>query len=206
MAISAAFGTLQAKINRRREEWGRRRIGIDTGGGVMTALKVHETSLDGVLRIEPATRFEDFRGEYVELYNEVLFREAGISHRFIQDDISTSTAGVLRGLHGDPDTAKLIGCLHGKFYLVVVNWIPDSPQYRQWEAFTLSDRTRQQILVPPGFGNGHLVLSDWAMFHYKQTTTYDRGRQFTIAWDDPDLNIFWPRAPSIVSRRDLGLE
>lgn len=169
------------------------------------ALKVRKTSLEGVLVIEPPTRFEDFRGEYVEIYNDALYRAAGIDYDFVQDDISVSGHGVLRGIHGDDATAKLVSCLMGKFYLVVVNWDPDSPQHGKWEAFTLSETNRLQVLIPPRFGNGHLVLGDRAMFHYKQTTSYDRARQFTILWDDPRLNIFWPAKPLIVSRRDSGL-
>lgn len=170
------------------------------------SLTVRATTLDGVLLIEPPTRFEDYRGEYVELYNEALYRAAGIEYHFIQDDISVSSRHVLRGIHGDAGTAKLVSCLHGRFYLVVVNWIASSPQFRRWEAFTLSDRNRLQVLIPPGFGNGHLVLSEDAIFHYKQTTLYSRATQFTLPWNDPDLAIHWPIANPVVSLRDRGLE
>lgn len=167
-------------------------------------LQVSKTELDGVLQIEPATRFEDYRGEYVEIYNRQLYREAGIDLDFIQDDISVSTQHVLRGLHGDAVTWKLVGCLVGRFYLVVVNWDPQSPQYRQWRGFTLSESNRRQILIPPKFGNGHLVMSERAVFHYKQTTTYDRDSQFTLHWDDPSLGIQWPISNPILSQRDRG--
>ena len=85
-------------------------------------MTVTTTDLDGVLLIEPPTAFEDFRGEYVELYNERLYREAGVTVPFVQDDISVSARHVLRGLHGDHVTWKLVSCLQGRFYLVVVNW------------------------------------------------------------------------------------
>jgi dTDP-4-dehydrorhamnose 3,5-epimerase len=163
-----------------------------------------KTPLDGVLVVEPLTVFEDFRGQYVELYNEPAYKAAGISYDFIQDDISVSRQHVLRGIHGDRKTAKLVSCLHGAFYLVVINNIPDSPQYRQWTAITLSDRNREQVLVPPGFGNGHVVLTESAMFHYKQTTTYDRSSQFTLLWNDPELKIWWPIPNPIISQRDGG--
>jgi dTDP-4-dehydrorhamnose 3,5-epimerase len=169
-------------------------------------LTVHQTALDGVLLIEPPTRFEDYRGEYVELYNEELYRAAGVADAFIQDDISVSTRHVLRGIHGDANTAKLISCLAGRFYLVVINNDPASAQYRQWTSFTLSEANRLQVYVPAKFGNGHLVLSDQAMFHYKQTTLYDRSGQFTLLWNDPALGLWWPVADPIVSRRDSGLE
>ena len=149
--------------------------------------------------------FKDFRGQYVELYNDPAYEAAGITYEFIQHDISVLWQNVLRGIHGDRKTAKLVSCLHGAFYLVVVNNIPESPQYRQWTAFTLSDRNREQVLVPPGFGNGHVVLTESAMFHYEQTTTYDRSSQFTLLWKDLDLKIWWPVQNPIISQRDGGI-
>lgn len=169
-------------------------------------MKVSKTALDGVLLIEPPTNFEDFRGSYVEIYNRDLYREAGVTVDFIQDDISVSGRHVLRGLHGDARTSKLVSCLYGRFYLVVVNNDPDSPQYRRWTSFTLSDVNRHQVLIPPRFANGHVVLSDTAIFHYKQNTEYDRASQFTLLWDDPELGLWWPISNPILSRRDKGLE
>jgi dTDP-4-dehydrorhamnose 3,5-epimerase len=169
-------------------------------------IEVTKTKLDGVLLIEPPTIFEDFRGSYVETYNEKLYNEAGINVKFIQDDISVSRENVLRGIHGDDVTWKLVSCLYGKFYLVVVNWDKDSPQFKQWESFELSDENRLQVLIPPKFGNGHVVLSETAIFHYKQNTYYDRARQFTIPWNDPELKIQWPITNPILSRRDSGSE
>lgn len=168
-------------------------------------LVVEETELDGVLTIQPSTNFEDFRGAYVEIYNRELFRKAGVELDFIQDDISVSGKGVLRGIHGDNKTWKLISCLAGRFYLVVVDARPESPQFGKCASFTLSETNRTQILVPPGFGNGHLILSERAIFHYKQTTDYDRSGQFTILWNDPQFEIWWPTTSPILSRRDMGL-
>jgi len=168
----------------------------------MSQLKVEKTALKGVLAILPSTNFEDFRGSYVETYNRELFHAAGITQDFIQDDISTSTRGVLRGIHGDRKTWKLISCLYGSFYFVVVNNDPNSDEYKKSVSLTLSDRNRVQILVPPNFGNGHLVTSDEAIFHYKQTTTYDRSSQFTIKWNDPEYSIWWPTQSPILSERD----
>jgi len=168
-------------------------------------MDVKRTELDGVLLITPPTIFEDFRGQYVEIYNRVLYNEAGITVDFIQDDISMSTHKVLRGLHGDQGTWKLVSCLHGKFYLIVVNNDPASPQYKKWTSFTLSDTNRQQVLIPPKHGNGHVVLSDTAIFHYKQNTEYDRAGQFTILWNDPSYNFWWPISDPIVSQRDQGI-
>jgi len=169
-------------------------------------MEVTKTKLDGVLLIKPPTIFEDFRGTYVETYNEKLYTEAGIKVKFIQDDISVSLRNVLRGLHGDAETWKLVSCLYGKFYLVVVNWDDASPQFGQWKSFDLSDENRLQVLIPPKFGNGHLVLSELAIFHYKQSTYYNRAGQFSILWNDPELNIEWPINNPILSRRDKGEE
>ena len=171
----------------------------------MEPLVVETTSLTGVKLIHPSTNFEDFRGSYVEVYNRELFLNAGINEDFIQDDISTSSRNVLRGIHGDQETAKLVSCLHGSFYLIVVNQDKDSPEFGKWESFTLSDKNRLQVLIPPKFGNGHLVLSDSAIFHYKQTTNYNRASQFTILWNDPSFNFWWPVKNPILSRRDEGL-
>ena len=168
-------------------------------------IKVSKTSLDGVLVITPPTVFNDFRGTYVETYNRALYEEAGVAVDFVQDDISVSARHVLRGIHGDSETWKLVSCLQGEFYLVVVNWDPESKQHGQWDSFVLSDRNHQQVLIPPKFGNGHVVLSDQAIFHYKQSTYYNRSGQFTLPWNDPNLGISWPVKDPILSKRDQGV-
>jgi len=167
-------------------------------------MKVEKTNLEGVLIIDPPTNFKDFRGSYIELYNDRLYKTHGINENFIQDDISTSKYNVLRGIHGDATTCKLVSCLYGQFYLVVVNNNPISKQYKQWQSFYLSDENRKQILIPPKFGNGHLVLSEIAIFYYKQTTEYNREGQFTINWNDPEYKIKWPVKNPILSKRDGG--
>ena len=93
-------------------------------------MQIEKTALEGVLLITPPTIFEDFRGIYVELYNKELYKELGVE--FLQDDISTSYKNVLRGIHGNNDTYKLVSCLYGSFYLVVVNNNPASNQYKKW--------------------------------------------------------------------------
>ncbi len=164
-------------------------------------IKVEKTKLDGVLSIQ-LDHFEDHRGDYVETYNEREYSVAGIDVRFIQDDYSISTKHVLRGLHGDAETWKLISCPYGKLYLVVVNCIESSPDFGNWEAFVLSDGNHRQVLIPPQFGNGHLVLSDVAIFAYKQSTYYNPKTQFSYLWNDPKFNIWWPVQNPILSRRD----
>ena len=169
-------------------------------------MKVTNTSLDRVLLIKPPSIFQDFRGEYVETYNEQLYLEAGITVRFVQDDISMSHRHVLRGIHGDQETWKLVSCLHGEFFLAVVNWDPSSPQYGKGETFVLSEENHLQVLIPPKFGNGHVVLTDKAIFHYKQSTYYDRAGQFTLVWNDPRFGIPWPVKDPILSKRDQGID
>lgn len=164
-------------------------------------MEVRKTNLNGVLQIKLDV-FEDFRGEYVETYNEALYAENGIDVKFVQDDISVSSRNVLRGIHGDSATWKLISCLHGKFYLVVVNGDSQSDDFGKWQSFVLSDRNRMQVLVPPMYGNGHLVLTETAIFGYKQSTYYDRSKQFTFKWNDSRLNIWWPTDNPILSQRD----
>ncbi|MEW5911536.1 MAG: dTDP-4-dehydrorhamnose 3,5-epimerase family protein [Thermodesulfobacteriota bacterium] len=164
-------------------------------------IKVSETKLKGVRSIA-VDCFEDHRGVYVETYNEQEYRNAGIDVDFIQDDISVSSKHVLRGLHGDQSTWKLISCLLGKFYLVVLNMDKESDQYGQWDSFVLSDRDYTQVLVPPKFANGHLVLSEKAIFHYKQSSYYHPEDQFTIKWNDPEYKIWWPIDKPILSQRD----
>lgn len=163
-------------------------------------IQVKDTTLDGV-KVITLPSFEDFRGEYVETWNEEYYKVLGDIH-FIQDDISVSTRNVLRGIHGDSKTYKLISCLYGKFYLVVVNCDTTSPEFRKWEGFTLSNTNRLQVLVPPKHGNAHLVLSDKAIFHYKQNTYYDRASQFTYKWNDKMFDIWWPISNPILSKRD----
>lgn len=169
-------------------------------GNLMITLE--KTQLEGV-RLIKLDRFEDCRGYYVETYNEEIYRNKNdIDIKFIQDDISISSKHVLRGIHGDAETWKLISCLYGSFYLVVINYDEKSSDFGKWEAFTLSDMNCLQVLVPPKYGNGHLVLSDKAIFHYKQNTYYDPKGQFTVLWNDPRFNIWWPIKTPILSRRD----
>ena len=141
-------------------------------------------------------------GEHILKHTTRTYREHGIDLKFVQDDISLSHHHVLRGIHGDSATWKLITCLYGRFYLVVVNCDDKSSQFRQWQSFTLSDENHVQILVPPKHGNGHLVLSEKTIFHYKQTTCYSPDLQFTHKWNDPLLNIWWPVKYPVLSQRD----
>lgn len=164
-------------------------------------LKVEETKLVDVKLVKPSV-FEDFRGEYIMTYNEEQYRKEVADIKFVEDDISVSSRYVLRGLHGDSKTWKLVSCLYGKFYLVVVNCDEDSPLFGQWQSFTLSARNRYQVLIPPKHGNGHVVLSDRAIFHYKQSNYYNPDAQFTYMWNDHRFQIWWPIKNPILSQRD----
>jgi dTDP-4-dehydrorhamnose 3,5-epimerase len=164
-------------------------------------MEITKTTLGDVLLIKLDV-FEDYRGEYIETYNEELYRKKGINIKFVQDDISVSTKNVLRGIHGDSETWKLISCLYGKFYLVVVNCDVNSENFGKWESFVLSDVNRLQVLVPPKYGNAHLILSDKVIFHYKQSNYYNPAKQFTYKWNDPKFNIWWPVKNPVLSQRD----
>jgi dTDP-4-dehydrorhamnose 3,5-epimerase len=144
--------------------------------------------------------FEDHRGVYVEIYNEALYDGQKLP-KFVQDDYSISRRDVLRGLHGDQDTWKLITCPIGQIYFVILDVRKNSPSFNKWQSFVISEQNHRQILVPPGCANGHLVTSERAMFHYKQSTYYSRN-QFTVRWDDPQYKLWWPIANPILSRRD----
>jgi dTDP-4-dehydrorhamnose 3,5-epimerase len=163
-------------------------------------MTIEKTSLENVLLIKPSI-FEDFRGEYVETYNKEEYDKAGICE-FVQDDISISYKGVLRGIHGDQTTWKLISCPYGRFYFVVVNCDTESKNFGKWQSFTLSDKNRNQVLVPPKHGNGHLALSDMIIFSYKQSCYYSPEDQFTYKWNDPRFNIWWPISTPMISQRD----
>lgn len=160
------------------------------------------TLLQGVLRIKPLTNFVDHRGRYLELYNRIAYLEAGIDIDFIQDDISVSRRDVLRGIHGDEGTWKLVTCPFGSIHLIVVNNDCRSQQFKEWQSFSITEENRFQFLIPPRFGTGHLITSDTGAFHYKQSTYYASWEQFTIAWNDPTYGFDWPIENPILSLRD----
>ena len=160
---------------------------------------IEETDLDGVKLIKP-TIHEDYRGTNFELYNASNYYQ--IPNQFVVDSISTSRKHVLRGIHGDHRTTKLISCLYGTIYFVVLDCRSGSKTFHQWQAFTLSDKNKHQVLVPPGFGNAHLVMSDECVFSYKLDQYYDRDSQFTIKWNDPMYDFVWPVKHPILSERD----
>ncbi len=166
-------------------------------------MEVLETRLKPVLLITPHI-FEDFRGYFVETYNEELYKKNGISINFVQDNISVSRKNVLRGIHGDPETWKLVYCSRGEIYSVVVDCREESENFGEYESFDLTEKNMHQLVVPPGFGLSYLVLSDWAALNYKQSTYYnpDVLKQFTYKYDDSRFGIKWPINNPILSERD----
>lgn len=164
---------------------------------------ISSTNLENVKLIKPII-FEDHRGTFVEIFNKEEYRKLGIELEFVRDDISTSTKNVLRGIHYDDKTWKLVQCMYGKFYLVVIDMRKNSPTFLKWESFILSSENRLQVLIPPNFGNGHLVLSDHCIFHYKMTEYYDPANEKILRWNDPKANIFWPIKEPILSIKDAN--
>src|SRR3989344_948180 len=164
-------------------------------------ITVEKTQLEGVLQIVPDV-FKDHRGQFVETYNEELYKKNGVDVDFVQDDISRSKKDVLRGIHGDRETSKLVSCVYGKLYFVVVDCREGSKNFGKWQSFTLSDENRVQIFAPAGYGMAYLAQSDEVIFTYKQNTYFVHGKQFTYRWNDPKFKIDWPITNPIVSERD----
>jgi len=168
-------------------------------------ITVTKTELNDVILIKPSI-FEDHRGMYVETFNEVDYKQNNINIKFVRDDVSTSSKNVLRGLHYDNKTWKLIHCMYGKIFFVVADMRKDSDQYLKWQSFILTSDNRHQVLVPPGFANGHFILSDHCIFHYKMSEYYDPENEKGVKWNDPKLGIFWPADHPILSEKDSNTE
>jgi dTDP-4-dehydrorhamnose 3,5-epimerase len=152
------------------------------------------------VKVFQPSSFEDYRGELYTLFNQDE-HELVFNH----DKIAVSRQHVLRGLHGDDKAWKLITCVAGEIYLVVVDNRPESSNYLKWDSIILTAKNRKQILVPPMFANGHLVLSKSATFFYKWAYPGeypDVKDQFSLKWNDPKINISWPIDNPILSNRD----
>jgi len=152
------------------------------------------------IKIFQPDSFEDYRGELYTVFNQSE-HELFFNH----DKVAVSKKNVLRGIHGDFKATKLISCLHGEIYFVVVDNRPYSTTYLKWDSIILSGANKKQILIPPGFGNGHLVLSDNAVFFYKwayEGEYPDVENQFSLNWKDSKININWPTETPILSQRD----
>lgn len=159
----------------------------------MGNFKFEETGIEGMFLVEP-TVFEDNRGYFMETFQENDFKEAGYDLKFVQDNQSKSTKGVLRGLHLQVNhpQGKLVRVIKGKVFDVGVDLRADSPTYGKWFGAILSEDNKKQLYVPPKFAHGFLVLSDEAEFLYKCTEFYHGDDESGIKWDDPEINIEWP--------------
>lgn len=166
-------------------------------------MRVTQLELPGVLLIEP-TVFRDERGSFVESWNARRFLEAGVDVEFVQDNVSWSRGGVIRGLHYQHPggQAKLMSVLWGEVWDVVVDVRRGSPSFGQWMAVTLSAENGRQLFIPEGYAHGFAVRSEEAIFAYKCSRYYDSASEWTIRWDDPDLGIAWPLVEPIVSDKD----
>lgn len=164
-----------------------------------------KTSIPGLIIVDTKT-FGDERGYFIETYKEPAFHEGGITADFVQDNQSSSTKGVLRGLHYQIEhpQAKLVRVLQGGVFDVAVDLRKGSPTFGKWEGVTLSGENRRQLFIPRNFAHGFMVLSDEAVFAYKCDDVYHPNDEGGLMWDDPDLGIEWPKidAELIISQKD----
>ncbi|MEJ2703796.1 MAG: dTDP-4-dehydrorhamnose 3,5-epimerase [Sedimentisphaerales bacterium] len=168
-------------------------------------MKVIETKLPGVIVLEPDV-YGDDRGFFLETWNRKRYEEAGIRGTFVQDNISFSRKGILRGLHfQDPQAqGKLVQVLSGQVLDVAVDIRVGSPTFGQWIGEVLSGENHKQMYVPPGFAHGYCVTGETAFFSYKCTDFYNPDAEHGIIWSDPDLHIDWPVQEPLLSPRDAG--
>ena len=165
-----------------------------------------KTTIDGVYIIEPRI-FKDDRGYFFESYNEAEFVKNGIPNRFVQDNQSKSSYGVIRGLHcqlGEHSQAKLVRVLQGKVLDVAVDVRPGSATFGKHVAVELSEENQRQLFIPRHFLHGFSVLSDTAIFAYKVDNLYNKESEFGIRYDDPEIGVDWkvPADKIITSEKD----
>ncbi|MGX2040979.1 dTDP-4-dehydrorhamnose 3,5-epimerase [Methylocaldum sp. MU1018] len=166
-------------------------------------MKIESTPLPGVLLIKPDV-FGDARGFFLETWNLRRYREAGLDRDFVQDNVSMSGKGILRGLHfqNPAPQGKLVQALQGEVFDVAVDIRAGSPTFGQWFGAILSGENHHQLYVPEGFAHGFCVLSETALFSYKCTDFYNPGAEHSVRWDDPDLGIAWPIENPVLSAKD----
>jgi dTDP-4-dehydrorhamnose 3,5-epimerase len=166
-------------------------------------MNVITTKLSGILIFEPRV-FSDDRGVFMETWSKQRHADAGVAGDFVQDNISYSKKGVLRGLHfqSPHPQGKLVQALKGEVFDVAVDIRLGSATFGQWIGEVLSGENNRQMYVPPGFAHGFCVTSDEAVFSYKCTDYYNAPCEGGIRWDDPDIGIEWPVAEPLVSPKD----
>jgi dTDP-4-dehydrorhamnose 3,5-epimerase len=169
-------------------------------------MKIIETPIEGLLIIEPQI-FGDNRGFFYETHHRQRYREYGIDGNFVQDNLSFSVKGTLRGLHFQKKNpqAKLVQALTGEVYDVAVDIRPASATYGKWFGILLSEQNKHQLFIPEGFAHGFCVLSENAHFFYKCSAYYDPQDEGGILWSDQTLAIDWPINNPIISRKDSRL-
>ena len=165
-----------------------------------------KTAIEGVMIVEPRV-FEDERGYFFESYNEAEFVKNGIANKFVQDNQSKSSYGVIRGLHaqlGEHAQAKLVRVLQGKVLDVAVDMREGSPTFGKYVAVELSDENKRQLFIPRGFYHGFAVLSETAVFAYKCDNVYNKASEGGIRFDDADIGVDWKINPkdAILSEKD----
>ncbi len=169
------------------------------------AFEFTDTKIPGVVIIQPKV-FGDQRGYFMETYKKGDYAAAGIDKEFVQDNESSSTKGVLRGLHFQKNhtQGKLVRVTHGEVFDVAVDVRPGSATYRQWVGVTLSSEKKNMFYIPEGFAHGFLVLSDTAEFVYKCTDVYDPASEGGIPWNDETIAVEWPQldVPYKTSEKD----
>lgn len=166
-------------------------------------VNVIETNLPGVLIIEPRI-FGDARGFFQETWSQEKYAEVGIHEKFVQDNLSFSTRGVLRGLHYQQpnNQGKLVSVVQGEVFDVAVDIRAGSPNFGKWTGVVLSGENHRQLWVPPGFAHGFCVLSDTTYFTYKCTDVYTPSAEGGIMWNDSDIGIEWPLKDVLLSEKD----
>lgn len=168
-------------------------------------MNIIKTEVEGVLIIEPDF-FPDARGFFFESYNKNKYNEKGLIAEFVQDNISKSVKGTIRGLHyqvGEFAQGKLCQVISGSVLDVAVDIRCGSPTYGKHVSVELTGENHKQIWIPPGFAHGFSVLSDEAIFSYKCTALYSKKDERSILYNDPTLNIDWKLSEGIVSEKDL---
>jgi dTDP-4-dehydrorhamnose 3,5-epimerase len=166
-------------------------------------VNVIQSELKGLVILQPKV-FGDARGFFLETWNRRRYREAGLDVEFVQDNLSVSGRGILRGLHCQNPTpqGKLVSVLQGEVFDVAVDLRQRSPTFGKWHGTRLSGENKRQFFIPAGFAHGFLVLSETAMFCYKCTDFYSPKDEMTIRWDDPDIAIDWPLKEPLLSEKD----
>lgn len=162
-----------------------------------------KTKLPGVIIIEP-DMYGDARGFFMETWNKARYAQSGLPDCFVQDNLSFSTKGVLRGLHfQNPNyQGKLVYVLQGEVFDVAVDIRVGSPSFGQWVGVILSDMNKRQLYIPEGFAHGFCVTSETVLVAYKCTDFYNPRAEEGIIWNDPDIGIDWPLSKPILSQKD----